>query len=160
MSTTPEIFNELVPNVRARKKDGNYKLIVFDDDLNLKYENPLILVDNMPYNNIDMLMELQPTEIEQIDVINHEYMYGNNLFKGIIVITTNTGNFAKLPLSQNGVFVEYQTLEPDVKFIPFNSSQNTSEKPDFANTVYWNSFNYDDKVMQLQITAPSSIAEY
>ncbi len=160
MSTTPEVFNELVPNVRARKKDGNYKLIVFDDDLNLKYENPLILVDNMPYNNIDMLMELQPTEIEQIDVINHEYMYGNNLFKGIIVITTNTGNFAKLPLSQNGVFIEYQTLEPDVKFIPFNSSQNTLKKPDFANTVYWDSFNYNDKIMQLQITAPLSIAEY
>ena len=160
MSTTPEVFNELVPNVRARKKDGNYKLIVFDDYLNLKYENPLILVDNMPYNNIDKLMELQPTEIEQIYVINHEYMYGNNLFKGIIVITTNTGNFAKLPLSQNGAFVEYQTLEPDVKFIPFNSSQNASEKPDFSNTVYWNSFNYDDKIMQLQITAPSSIAEY
>jgi len=160
MSTTPELFNELVPNVRARKKDGHYKLVLFDDDLNLKYESPLVLIDNMPFNNIDKLMELQPTEIEQIDVISHEYIYGNNLFKGIIMITTNTGNFAKLPLSQNGVFVEYQTLNPSVKFIPNNSSNNTSKKPDFVNTVYWQSFNYDDKIEQVKITAPSSIAEY
>ena len=160
MSTTPEVFNELVPNVRVRKKDGNYKLIVFDDDLNIKYENPLVLIDNMPYSNINKLMGLQPTEIEQIDIINHEYRYGNNLFRGIIMITTNTGNFANLPLSQDGVFVEYQTVEPTVNFIPFNSSQNTSGKPNFANTAYWKSFNYDDKNMQIQIIAPSNNTEY
>ena len=160
MSSTPEVFNELVPNVKARKKDGQYTLVVFDDDLNIKYENPLVLVDNMPYNNINKIMELQPTEIEQIDVINHEYLYGNNLFKGIIMITTNTGNFAKLPLSQGGVFVEYQTLSPDIEFIPFSSAINSSDKPNFTNTAYWQSFNYNDKIKQIQITAPSSIAEY
>ena len=116
LSSTPEVFNELIPNVRARQRDNNFDLIVFDDDLNIKYDNPLVLVDQVPYNDIDRIMELQATEIEQIDVGNHTYAYGNNLFKGIVIIKTNTGNFAGLPLSRAGVFVEYETLQPEKQF--------------------------------------------
>jgi len=32
------------------KKDGHYKLVVLDDDLNLRYEDPLIIVDQLPYS--------------------------------------------------------------------------------------------------------------
>lgn len=160
MSSTPEVFNELIPFVRARKKDGHYELIVFDEYLNIKYDNPLVLVDQIPYYDIDRLMELQPTEIEQIDVASNVYAYGNSLFNGIIKITTNTGNFAGLPLSKGGVFVEYETLETDVKFIPFSSLPNISGKPNFANTVYWKSFNNVNKPEHLLITAPAGIADY
>jgi len=121
LSTTPEVFNELVPNVRARKKDNHFEFVIFDDFINIKYDNPLVLVDNIPYSNTDKLMELQPTEIEQIDVSSHEYVYGNNLLKGIIKITTSTGNFAGLPLPKDGVFVELETLKPNVSFTPFSS---------------------------------------
>ena len=160
LSTTPEVFNELVPNVRVRKKDEHFEFVVFDDFINIKYDNPLVLVDNIPYSNIDKLMELQPTEIEQIDVSNHEYVYGNNLLKGIIKITTSTGNFAGLPLPKDGVFVELETLQPNVSFTPFSSINNTTEKPNFINTNYWEAFNYETKAKKIEIIAPSNIAEY
>ena len=160
LSTTPEVFNELVPNVRARKKDDHFEFIVFDDFINIKYDNPLVLVDNILYNNIDKLMELQPTEIEQIDVSSHEYVYGNNLLKGIIKITTSTGNFAGLPLPREGVFVELETLNPDISFTPFSSLNNTIEEPNFANTNFWKTFNHETKPERFDIIAPSNIAEY
>ncbi len=160
MSSTPELFNEIVPNVRARKRDNHYTLVVLDDYLNIKYDNPLVLVDQVPYDDIDKIMEIQPTEIEQIDVASNVYAYGNNLFKGIIMIKTNIGNFAGLPISNGGVFVEYETLKPDMQFVPFLSLKNTSGQPDFANTVYWESINSGDMEEQIVITAPSSIANY
>lgn len=160
MSSTPEIFNELVPNVRVREKDGHYNMVVLDDQLNIKYDNPLILIDKVPYYNIDKLMEIQPTEIDKIEVSNHAYVYGNNLFNGVILITTNSDNFAGLPLSEGGVFVEYETLESDKQFIQFSSLVDTLEKPDFANTVYWESINYDKNLKYILIIAPANLADY
>ena len=149
-----------MPNVRARKKDDHFEFVVFDDFINIKYDNPLILVDNILYNNIDKLMELQPTEIEQIDVSSHEYVYGNNLLKGIIKITTSTGNFSGLPLPKDGVFVELETLKPDISFTPFSSLNNTTEKPNFTNTNFWKAFNYGTNTKKFEIIAPTNIAEY
>lgn len=160
MSSTPEVFNELVPKVRVRKKNGNYELIMFDDDVNLKYTNPLVLVDDVPYNNINGLMEIQPTVIKEIDVINHEYVYGNNTFKGIVMITTNSGTFTSLPLSKGGVFVEFETLKPPIKFVPFSKLNNTIRKPNFANTLYWGLFNSNSISKQITIEAPNNIAYY
>lgn len=160
MATTPEVFNELVPYVRARQKDGHYKLIVFDDQVNIRYDNPLLLVNQIPYYDIDKLMEFQPTEIEKIEVSNHIYVYGNNEFNGIIMVTTNTGNFADLHLSQGGVFVEYETLEPEIQFKQFSLLDNTSESPDFANTVFLKSINNKNSNNNLNIDTPSSIADY
>ncbi|NQU35894.1 MAG: hypothetical protein HQ521_21910 [Bacteroidetes bacterium] len=160
LSSVPEVINEIVPSVRARKKDGHYSLIVLDDQLFIKYDNPLLFVDQVPYYNIDELMELQPTEIELIEVAPHKYMYGNEQFNGIISITTNTGNFAGLPLSDNGVFVEYRGLENNVEFIPFSSEVNNSGKPDFANTIYWKTFVAKSTKAKIPLVAPSSIGDY
>lgn len=136
LNSTPEVINEIVPYTRVKKKDGNYSLIVLDDKLNIKYDDPLLFVDNIPYNNINKLMELQPTEIELIDVASHKYLYGNEEFNGIISISTNTNNFADLPLSDNGVFFEYGGLEEEVIFIPPASNKKHSQ-PDIANTLMW-----------------------
>jgi hypothetical protein len=147
-------------DVRARKKDGQYKLVVSDDQLNVRYEDPLVIVDQLPYYNIDEIMKLQPTEIEKIEVSNHTYIYGNNMFNGIIMITTNSGNLAGLPLSNGGVFAEYETFEPDIQFVPFSKLENNVDKPDFANTVYFNSIDNKNEQKHLLINAPTGINNY
>ena len=160
LSSVPEVINEIVPSVRARKKDGHYSLIVLDDQLFIKYDNPLLFVDQVPYYNIDELMELQPTEIELIEIAPHKYMYGNEQFNGIISVTTNTGNFAGLPLSDNGVFVEYRGLENNVEFIPFSMEVSNYGKPDFASTIYWKTFVAKSTKAKIPLVAPSSIGDY
>ena len=160
MSSMIEIFNELVPSVKVRKKDEYFEFVVSDNYINLRYNNPLVLVDHILYNNIDRLMQLQPTEIEKIDVASQVYAYGNHFFNGIINITTNTGNFAGLPLSNGGVFVEYETAEQDIKFVPFSLLSNNSRKPNFANTVYWDFYKNKNDLKELTITAPAGVAEY
>jgi len=160
LSSTPEVFNELVPNVRVRKKNGYYELIVFNDKLNIKYNNPLILVDNLSFNNIDKIMDVQPTEIEQISVSNYQYVYGKNIFNGIIAITTKSGNFAGLPISEGGVFVEYNTLVPEITFTPSNIINKTAQKPYFATTAYWKVINNYDNLTKLKITVPNDEINY
>lgn len=158
MSSMQEVFNELIPSVKVRKRDEHFEFVVFNSYLNLKYYNPLILVDQIVYNNVDKVMELQPTEIEKIEVASNDYAYGNQFFSGIINITTNTGNFAGLPLYNNGVFVEYETLKPDINFVPF--IVDNSSKANFSNTVYWKVFEKANNQNKIIINAPNGIGEY
>lgn len=160
LSSTPEVFNEIVPNIRVRERNNQFEFVIFDDDINIKYTNPLVIVDQIPYIDIDKIMELQATQIEQIDFTNHAYVYGNNIFSGIVIIKTNTGNFAGLPLPGSGVFVEYESFQPNKQFIPFSSGYKSSEKPNYANTVFWRSYSKDNKPNNLSITAPNGIADY
>lgn len=134
LASTQEVFNELVPYVKVRKKDGHFTFVVLDETLNIEYENPLVLVDQIPYNNTDELMQLQPTELEKIEVISRVYAFGENLFNGIIMITTNDGNLTSLPLEEGNIFVEYGTLNNEEYF---SSMENSSSQPNFANTCFW-----------------------
>lgn len=158
LSSTPEVINEIVPYVRAKKRDGNYIFIVLDDKLNIKYEDPLLFVDNVPYDNINELMELQPTEIDMVEVATHKYMYGNEEFNGIISITTSNGKFAGLPLSDDGVFVEYGGVEEEIEFVP-NTANEKFDKPDVANTLFWTTLNTKPN-NGLSLIAPSIKGNY
>ncbi len=160
LNSVPEIINEIVPYVRARKKDGNFNLIVLDDQLNIKYENPLLFVDQIPYYNINALMELQPTEIEYIEVAAHKYMYGNEQFNGILSVSTNTRNFAGLPLSENGVFAEYKGIEDEVSFVPVKLSPDDESIPNYSNTVFWNTIVDKNEMNEVAIYTPSNIGKY
>ena len=135
LASTQEVFNELVPYVKVRKKEGHFTFDVLDETLNIEYENPLVLVDQIPYYNTDKLMQLQPTELKKIEVISRVYAFGEHLFNGIIMISTNDGNLAGLPLEEGSIFVEYGTLNEEDHF---SKLENSSIMPDFANTCFWN----------------------
>ncbi|MDP2724380.1 MAG: hypothetical protein Q8O72_16635 [Bacteroidales bacterium] len=159
LATTQEVFNELVPFVKVRKKEGHYKLIVLDETLKIEYDDPLVLVDQVPYDHIDEILKLQPTEIEKIEVISRVYVYGSQIFNGIIMITTSEGNLGGLPLDPSGIFAEYKTFEKESSFASFNNEVDNSNLPDFANTCYWNIIQESDS-LPIQIKMPQSIANY
>ncbi len=158
LSSTQEVFNELVPYVKARKKDGHFKLVVLDEILNMEYDDPLLMVDQVPFNNIDEIMKLQPTEIEKIEVISRIYAHGNTLFNGIIVITTGAGNLAGMPLPAGNVFVEYDNFNTPILFSTDELPQH-EDKPRFMNTVLWKNV-IQPAERQINLTAPQAIANY
>ena len=53
--TMEMVFKELVPNVKVRKKNNKYRLSIFDTEQELFYNDPLILVDDVPIFNLDEL---------------------------------------------------------------------------------------------------------
>jgi len=159
LSTTQEVFNELVPFVKARKKDGHFKLVVLDEILNMEYDDPLVMVDQVPYNNIDEIMKLQPTEIEKIEVISRIYAHGNTLFNGIIVITTGAGNLAGMPIPPGSVFVEYNNFNSPVQFSPTSDLPQNANKPNFTNTVFWKVIQ-QPQIEQVNLVTPNTIADY
>ncbi len=140
MPTLFEVFNEIIPFVEVKKRKDHYSLSILSEDKKLSYNDPLVLVDNLPIFNMDELMEIHPAKIEQIDVYNADYTYGDLIIKGIVIIETNTEDFGGISPPENAVFIEYQTLSPNVEmsFPDYSGSMKQNRLPDFRNVLYWN----------------------
>lgn len=155
MATTQELFNEIVPFVKVRLKSGNYHFIVYDDDLEAQYGNPLVIMDDIFFPDVNEIMKLQPSEVKMVDVMNHTYVYGNSIFNGIISITTSSGALKGIKIPDSGVFFEYMLFDEEVGFIQFSDIIIEELKPDFAVTSYWGVFDTDDMDNIIPITIPN-----
>ena len=136
-----EVFTEIIPVVKVRKSGNRHRLIVTDDHANFLPGAPLILIDNMPVFDADQVLQIHPSQVDRIEVINKVYVLGDHPLNGIIMIFTKTDNFGGIERPAQSVFAEFQTLE---KTKPFSSPEYLSEKersspkPDFRNVLYWN----------------------
>jgi len=141
LPTMPEVLNELVPYVNLRKRNGKRVLAVVDQTRKNVYDQPLILVDNLPVFNVEEILAINPAKIERIDVIGKVYSFGDLLIEGIVMFHTKTDNFAGIQLPSSLAFVEYQTITPSaaVQFPVYNPQSTTAgHSPDFKNLLYWN----------------------
>lgn len=141
MKTLESVFNELVPYVKVRKANNIYHLEVLDEKTNQIYDKPLLLVDNLPVTDVNKLLEIHPSRIEQIDVINSTYIYGDHILKGIVMVKTNTDNFGEITLPESFTTLEFLSVAPGYEFRPpdYETQNKTlSHRPDFRTMLYWN----------------------
>lgn len=139
LDSTEEVFSEIVPYTRIRKKKDRYYCEVLDRRLNVTYDNPLVLIDNVPLFNVKKLTEIPPEKIETIGVVNETYIIGDNFLRGIVQVFTNTDNFADVKFPGSAVFLEYQAIDPPKGFekTEYSTRMDTDERtPDFRNVLY------------------------
>lgn len=136
-----DIFRDIVPSVTMSGRIGSRHLAVFNAEINQTYDDPLVLLDNVPVSDIEALLKLNPSKVERIEVHLSNYILGDFLFGGVIMIKTNTDNFANFEWTNKSAFVEYKTLvEGDVfEKINFSDAQNqNSRQAVFRTTLHWN----------------------
>jgi len=137
-----EIINEVVTYTKFNKKHKDCEISVFNPDYNIYYDNPFILVDGIPVNNLCLLYSLNSNDIERIEVQNHERIAGNMVYKGLVSIYLkgNTKKFHSLlvPESKLSELDGYQN-ELDFVTTNFEGTLSMSDKrPYFRNQLYWN----------------------
>lgn len=134
------VFRELVPNIRVRKRNENYRLSIFDKERKLYYNTPLILVDNIPIFNINELMKISPKIIEKIEIHSTPFILGDHTINGIIMISTFTKIFGGITMPKSSTFFEYQTVSPSFNFKAktYNSGRELKfRESDFRTLLHW-----------------------
>lgn len=137
MASTQELINEVVMFVRVRNTQDGYRFAILDDKTRVIYNDPLVILDNIYYPDVDKIMKLQPSEITHIDVISRKYFYGPTVFNGVIRINTTTGIREDMDIPGGGVFFKY---EPPNDFM-----QMDSRNKELSNTLFWRVTNSDIK---------------
>jgi hypothetical protein len=133
-----ELFTEIVPTAKYRKNKGKYSFAIFDSKGNITSENPLLLLDKIPIFDANKIMGLNISLIEKVEVINRNYVLGENTFNGVIMLTTKTENFAGIEFPKSSIFIEYPTIQKADDDFSFNEKVSINKRiPDFRTTLFW-----------------------
>lgn len=139
-TTMEEVLREYVPDVAPRKHRNNFRLKVNDKGAIPFDENPLVLMDGVPFFNMDTVISFDPLKIKSLSVVEKKYYYGPLTFYGIMSYVTYKGDLDGINLDPNSLVMEYNGMQLQRQFyspIYETEEQRKSPMPDFRNTLYW-----------------------
>lgn len=133
MNTLKEAFEEIVPYVYVRKDDGKSILKMYDFKTKFSIDDPLVMIDNLPFNDHEQVLDIAVNKVHSIDVFAEPLVIGNQYFKGIINIKTEQGLLGGLELPKNCVSIDY-SLKSDWEYFEFPAD---NDGFNFNNTVFF-----------------------
>ena len=163
LNSLETVFREIVPKCMVRKKGDQYLIHVVDVQNYFNSENPLILVDHIPVFSVNELFKIHPSKIKKIEVSPTNIILGNNLIKGLIMLTTDTEDFGGMNMPKSSTFLEYQTISKTHLFKPISGI--SAEDPlnrlaNFRTTLYWNPELILEKEKSIQFYTSDHCSEY
>lgn len=135
-----EIFFELIPEVLIQRKKEKTIVQVKGRNENLNefqlYE-PLVLVDRIPITSIDDVLNIPPTRISRIELVNEIYIKGDHKYGGIISVYSKKGDLAGIRLPDNSMFFNFNGLAISSKADEYDPANLQPHQPDYRNNLFW-----------------------
>lgn len=140
-TTIEEILREYVPMVAVRRRNGEVHLPMIDTKVNMYFLNdPLTLLDGVPIFNQTKFFEFDPLKLNVLEIVAQRYVYGKNLFDGILNWKTYKPSLSNYSLEPNAIVMDYPGLQMEREFYSpdyNNELQQRSRVPDFRNVLKW-----------------------
>lgn len=138
-ATMEEIIREYVKEVFVSKRRNDFVLKVVSryDGLN---ENPLILLDGVPFLETNQLMLVNPNNVKKLDVVIDDYYYGAAIYDGILSFSSFKGDLAEADIDPRAVVLDYEGMQLQREFyspVYETAAQIGSRVPDFRNLLFW-----------------------
>ncbi len=143
-ATMREVMSEFVKSVqfsRFNQGDGKRYLSVANTDFGLSQTNSLVLIDGIPIIDHEIIYNYNPLLVDRIDVYRDRYLFGSNLFFGMVAFYSAQNDYPELqpdPFTQILPYPSPQARRlfyaPDYN----NPARLASRLPDYRHTLYWN----------------------
>jgi len=147
LPTLSEVFKEIVPMVviKDRDKKNSFRVI---GSLGI-IKNSFAMVDGIYIKDINRIVEMNPEDIKQIEVVNLSYFLQDQELGAIISIQTKKGDLSAINFDNRIFRREFTGYEYSYSFSgPDYSVDSLYSSPvaDFRNLLYWNpDVRVDDK---------------
>jgi hypothetical protein len=139
--TMEEVIREYVKSSNVVKRRDKFQLYLFDLPHDRFFEQePLILIDGVPFFDTDEFFQQDPKKIKRLDLINREYALGDQVFNGIINATTYQGDLSGIQINNHATVLDYPGIPEQRKFFTpeyETEKQISSHHPDFRTLLYW-----------------------
>ena len=136
LGSMKEVFTELIPYSAVREKDGEQFISIYDHQFHKPLENPLVLLDNVPFINHNEILRLAPSKIKAIRVIANPYYYGDEKINGVVSIHSKNGRLGGLDLPKSVELIDFSGYEEVVEWKALENE--LPGKAALSNTLYWN----------------------
>ncbi|HEY4968060.1 MAG TPA: hypothetical protein VII28_16750, partial [Puia sp.] len=131
---------------------NNFQLYLFDRPENAVFpDEPLILIDGVPFFYTDELIHQDPLKIKRIDLLNRQYALGYHTYPGIVNLTTYHGDLDGIVLNPHVVVLDYPGIPEKREFFErqyITEEQISSRMPDYRTLLHWSpeiAFDADQK---------------
>ncbi len=135
-------LKEYIPEVYVRKNNRSTLFKVMNSPTGIVFEkNPLLLIDNMPVVNADIFAAFDPKGIAKIDLITREFYFNDQVYSGVISLTSKSGDFGGFDLPKDALYLDYYKFALQLDPIDQHVNPKLEDKdfPDFRNLLHWNS---------------------
>ncbi|RZJ79484.1 MAG: hypothetical protein EOO47_10675 [Flavobacterium sp.] len=135
-----ESLREFVKETFVLKNSAGFQVKLLANDVPLQ-GNPLVLLDGIPYFDMNKVMKIDPTKIAKLEVVPTSYQLGSSKFDGILAFTSYKTSLANIDINSNALVVDYEGLQNQREFYTpsyESEDQKASSLPDFRSTLYWN----------------------
>ena len=106
--TIREVLLEYVSCVKNIKMNGVQRLIVRrEQDVYNSSLPTLVLIDGMPVNDIERLLNYDARRIHYINIYATQYTFGNGVYNGILSFVTRSGRLTNYPIERNMQYLVY-----------------------------------------------------
>lgn len=138
-TTMEEDLREYVSEDNIVRQKGKFHIKVLTDRGFLD-SDPLVLIDGVPFFNVDKLFAIDPLKVQKLEVVPFRYFYGPTTFEGVFSFTTYKGDLGGADLDPKAVVMDYEGLQLRREFyspVYDTDSSLASRIPDFRNVLYW-----------------------
>ncbi|AYA35747.1 hypothetical protein D3Y59_00960 [Hymenobacter oligotrophus] len=137
-----EVMREYVPGVVVRIRKGQFYFMVVDNgNRTIFTDEPMVLVDGVPFFNTDRVMKIDPLKVQRLDVVTRGYLHGPLTYPGLVSYTSYRGDMAGAQPDARALVQAYEGLQWEREFYApryETESQKQSRLPDLRHLLYWN----------------------
>ena len=138
--TIKETITEVVEQASTRQRGGKQSIHVrvYDDDVESGLRS-LLLIDGLFIQDHNSVVEAKAFKIKRISVVNEQYLYGAELFEGIISMESYEGDFlSSLPNIYNQQ-TELFIPQADKTYYKqdYSYPKRYQRIPDYRNQLLW-----------------------
>ncbi len=137
--TLKETVIEIIPEVFVRQRKGINQLHVklYDEDIESGL-NTLVLVDGIMVQDQNDLVLYNSAKIKKISVVSEQYLFGSEIFEGIVSIETFDGDFNSIPNADYIKSVKlFKPLQKQSYFEQKYEGESYDRIPDYRSQLLW-----------------------
>jgi len=138
--TIKETIIEVIEQASTRQRKGKQfiHVRVYDDDVETGL-NSLLLIDGLFIQDHNTVIEAKASKIKKINVINQQYLYGSEVFEGIISMESYEGDFIEsLPaLKEKDTKLFRPELAKDYFDQDYRYPERYKRIPDYRTQLVW-----------------------
>ncbi len=140
-ATMREVMTEFVQLVGFYRIDRKWYLSPINRDFGSARNFSLVLLDGIPIIDHDIIFNYNPLLIDRIDVYLDRYIFGNNMFFGIVALYTAKNTYPELQPDNFTQILPY--VSPQARRLFYapdhgEGSAQVNRVPDYRHTLYWN----------------------
>ncbi len=135
-----EFIFEVIEGVILSKENKKELIDILEESTLKKIgPHPLIIIDGVPVTESSIVTELPSEKVQNIRVVRHKYFYKDQIFDGILDISTYSQDASSFVLPRGTFRYNFiHSNEENIIIEPGFSLDNVGRIPLYKNLLYWN----------------------